>query len=118
MPQELEDISKEVIGLLKMGSYNPEALIVNYYHWKNVMGGHLDDGEPDQVHPIVSFSFGLSCVFLAGGRTKDTQPIALRLDSGDVMVMADEARRVFHGVPRVLQESYKGSEYSGLFPSE
>ena len=102
MPKELEEISKEVIDLLEMGSYNPEALIVNYYHWKNVMGGHLDDGEPDQEHPIVSFSFGLSCVFLAGGRTKDTEPIALRLDSGDVMVMAGEARRVFHGVPRVL----------------
>jgi len=32
------------------------------------MGGHLDDGEPDQIHPIISFSMGLSCVFLIGGQ--------------------------------------------------
>jgi alkylated DNA repair protein alkB family protein 1 len=35
------------------------------------MGGHLDDGEPDQEHPILSFSLGLSCIFLIGGESKD-----------------------------------------------
>lgn len=47
MPGELCELAQEVNDLLEMGEYNPEALIVNYYHWKNVMGGHLDDGEPD-----------------------------------------------------------------------
>lgn len=35
------------------------------------MTGHLDDAEYDQESPIYSFSFGLSCIFLMGGRTKD-----------------------------------------------
>lgn len=65
-----------------MKSYNPEAVIVNYYGKKNVMGGHLDDGEPDQIHPIVSYSLGLSCVFLIGGQTKEEKPLAVRLDNG------------------------------------
>lgn len=94
---ELNDIAVEVIKLLSLDNYKPEALIVNYYGWRNFMGGHLDDGEPDQQHPIVSLSFGLSCVFLIGGRTKDIEPYAVRLDSGDVMVMSEESRRCYHG---------------------
>lgn len=35
------------------------------------MTGHLDDAEIDQVSPIYSFSFGLSCVFIIGGPTRD-----------------------------------------------
>ena len=77
MPVELKELACEITELLKRGDYRPEALIINYYASKNVMGGHLDDGEPDQEHPIVSFSFGLSCVFLIGGRTKETNPIAI-----------------------------------------
>jgi alkylated DNA repair protein alkB family protein 1 len=49
------------------------------------MTGHLDDAEKDQTSPIYSFSFGLSCVFLIGGKTKDDKPIAVRLNSGDLM---------------------------------
>jgi DNA alkylation damage repair protein AlkB len=101
MPPELSDIAREIVGLLKMGEYRPEALIVNYYGSRNFMGGHLDDGEPDQLHPIVSFSFGLSCVFLIGGNTKDVDPIALKLDSGDVMIMSNQSRNCYHG--RYLQ---------------
>lgn len=97
MPHELAELAREITTLLQMGEYRPEALIVNYYGWRNFMGGHLDDGEPDQKHPIVSFSFGLSCVFLIGGHTKDVDPAAIRLDAGDVMVMSQQSRNCFHG---------------------
>lgn len=49
------------------------------------MTGHLDDAEYDQVSPIYSFSFGLSCVFLMGAMNKDVKPLAVRLDSGDLL---------------------------------
>lgn len=49
------------------------------------MTGHLDDAEYDQVSPIYSFSFGLSCVFLMGGMNKDPKPLAVKLDSGDLL---------------------------------
>ena len=49
------------------------------------MTGHLDDAEYDQVSPIYSFSFGLSCVFLMGGMSKEVKPLGIRLDSGDLM---------------------------------
>lgn len=94
---ELIEITKEVIDMLDLGNYRAEALLINYYGERNFMGGHLDDAEPDQQHPIVSFSFGLSCVFLIGGRTKNVDPYAVRLDSGDVMVMSEDSRCCFHG---------------------
>lgn len=49
------------------------------------MTGHLDDAEIDQGSPIYSFSLGLSCVFLMGRQTKDEKPLALRLQSGDLL---------------------------------
>ena len=48
------------------------------------MTGHLDDAEIDQTSPIYSFSLGLSCIFLMGTQTKETKPIAVRLNSGDL----------------------------------
>ena len=71
------------------------------------MGGHLDDGEPDQVNPIISFSLGLSCVFLIGSTTKKDKPNAIRLDSGDVVLMSKESRVCYHGVPRVIKGSFE-----------
>ncbi len=52
---------------------------MNYYKLKDYMTGHLDDGEEDQQNPIFSFCFGLGCVFLLGGRTRGTRPVAVNL---------------------------------------
>lgn len=65
--------------------YYPESAIINYYGEKDYMTGHLDDAEVDQLSPIYSFSFGLDCIFLIGGRTKEQKPIAVRLQSGDLL---------------------------------
>lgn len=59
--------------------------------------GHCDDVEADLAQPIVSISLGSPAIFLAGGDTKDTEPLALLLHSGDVVVMAGVARRRYHG---------------------
>ena len=43
--------------------------------------------------PIVSISLGNDGIFLIGGETKDTPPTAVRLRTGDVVVMAGRSRR-------------------------
>jgi alkylated DNA repair protein alkB family protein 1 len=107
IPDNFKSYAKRAIDLLKIPAYNPEAVIINYYCDTNYMGGHLDDGEPDQIHPIISFSLGLSCIFLIGGETRDTEPLAVRLNSGDLCIMSEESRRCFHGVPKVMKNSFK-----------
>ena len=77
--------------------YAPDAAIVNFYREGDTLGGHLDDVEPDMDQPIVSVSLGCEAVFLAGGRGRETRPTALRVRSGDVLVLAGHARRCYHG---------------------
>jgi len=82
IPEFLAQYPQKIIDLLGFSAYTPESVIINYYDKKNYMGGHLDDGELDQISPIISFSMGLSCVFLIGGPTRETKPHAIKLDSG------------------------------------
>ncbi|KAG2439598.1 hypothetical protein HXX76_004950 [Chlamydomonas incerta] len=83
--------------------YEPDAAIVNYYQLGDVLGGHVDDVESDLAQPIVSVSLGCPALFLMGGPTKATRPSALLLRGGDVLVLAGQARRCYHGVPRILE---------------
>lgn len=85
--------------------FRPEAAIVNYYGPSDMLGGHVDDMEADWTKPIVSISLGCKCIFLLGGKTRDEVPTAMFLRSGDIVLMAGEARECFHGVPRIFTES-------------
>ena len=69
------------------------------------MGGHVDDAEDDMTRPIVSCSFGSSAIFLIGGRTVDTEPWAMWVRSGDVVLMGGESRYCVHGIPRVMDDT-------------
>ena len=97
MPDELKEVAMRVNNIMNLGKYEPEAIIINYYDKRNYMGGHLDDGEKDQIHPIISFSFGLSCVFLMGAPSRDVKPLPIKLNSGDVFIMSGFARTCLHG---------------------
>jgi alkylated DNA repair protein alkB family protein 1 len=44
-------------------------------------------------------------VFLIGGATKSVRPTALMLRSGDCVLMTADARRSFHAVPRIVDDS-------------
>jgi alkylated DNA repair protein alkB homolog 1 len=91
-------------------SLTAEAAIVNYYPSGTSMSGHLDDAELTMEEPIVSISIGCPALFLIGGRTKDILPTTILLESGDVVVMADESRYCYHGVPIVLPHSHSSSQ--------
>ncbi|KHG09938.1 hypothetical protein F383_14429 [Gossypium arboreum] len=77
--------------------FRPEAAIVNYFGSGDTLGGHLDDMEADWSKPIVSMSFGCKAIFLLGGKSRQDEPLAMFLRSGDVVLMAGEARECFHG---------------------
>lgn len=47
--------------------------------------------------PFYKFSLGCKCIFLLGGKTRDEVPTAMFLRSGDIVLMAGEARECFHG---------------------
>ncbi|OMO88152.1 Oxoglutarate/iron-dependent dioxygenase [Corchorus olitorius] len=84
--------------------FRPEAAIVNYFALGDALGGHLDDMEVDWSKPIVSMSLGCKAIFLLGGKSREDEPLAMFLRSGDVVLMAGEARECFHGVPRIFTD--------------
>ncbi|KRX08067.1 hypothetical protein PPERSA_02199 [Pseudocohnilembus persalinus] len=116
MPQQIYDLQNLCTDIFKekvedIEKYEAQSVIINFYHKKSYMTGHLDDGEPEQRKPIFSFSFGESCVFLMGDKEKDVQPLPIILEAGDLMVMSGYSRNCYHGVPRIIEGSFKKEKY-------
>jgi alkylated DNA repair dioxygenase AlkB len=79
-------------------SGDAQSAIINLYHSHRVsdrLGGHRDDVEVTDRTPLVSLSIGRPGFFLIENE-------AIVLHSGDVLVMADEARQSLHGVPGIV----------------
>ncbi|XP_004502292.1 DNA N(6)-methyladenine demethylase ALKBH1A [Cicer arietinum] len=106
IPEALCELAKQLAKpALPAGvEFQPEAAIVNYFASGDTLGGHLDDMEADWSKPIVSLSLGCKAIFLLGGKTREDPPLAMFLRSGDVVLMAGEARECFHGVPRIFTD--------------
>ncbi|KAK7379576.1 hypothetical protein VNO80_05039 [Phaseolus coccineus] len=106
IPEPLCELAKQLAkSALPAGvEFNPEAAIVNYFGLGDTLGGHLDDMEADWSKPIVSLSLGCKAIFLLGGKSREDTPLAMFLRSGDVVLMAGEARECFHGVPRIFTD--------------
>jgi alkylated DNA repair protein (DNA oxidative demethylase) len=69
------------------------------------MGLHQDRDEVDFSAPVVSLSLGDSCLFRVGGGNRRDPTRSFRLNSGDVLVLGDDARLAFHGVDRIYPET-------------
>ncbi len=80
----------------------PDACLVNLYRGDARMGLHQDRDEADFGLPVLSVSLGDTAVFRIGGAARKDATRSVRLASGDVCVLAGDARLAFHGVDRVL----------------
>jgi DNA oxidative demethylase len=83
----------------------PEACLINYYGPNAKMGLHQDRDEADFSAPVVSLSLGDSCLFRVGGAKRGDPTRSFRLNSGDVLVLAGNARLAFHGVDRIYAQT-------------
>lgn len=48
-------------------------------------------------------SFGQSAIYLSGGISPNEDVEAFMLNSGDLLVMSEDQRLVWHGVPKVIK---------------
>lgn len=92
-----------------------EAAIVNYYPTSANMGGHLDDAEHTMEKPIVSISLGCSAIFLIGSTTREVKPTPILVRSGDAVIMSGTSRYCYHGVPLILNSTFRPLE-AELYP--
>lgn len=79
----------------------PEACLINWYREGAKMGLHIDQDEHEVRAPVVSVSLGDPATFRIGGKTRGGPTQSLKLFSGDVVVLAGEARVCYHGVSRI-----------------
>jgi alkylated DNA repair protein (DNA oxidative demethylase) len=80
----------------------PDACLINFYDAQARMGAHQDRDENDFSAPILSLSLGDSCRFRFGNETRGGPTQTLVLESGDVLVFGGPARKMFHGVDKIL----------------
>ncbi len=95
----------EIWAKLACAAIPPDACLVNLYRGDARMGLHQDRDEADFAFPVLSVSLGDTAVFRIGGTDRRAATRSPRLASGDVCVLADEARLAFHGVDRILAGS-------------
>jgi alkylated DNA repair protein (DNA oxidative demethylase) len=93
----------------------PDSCLINAYGRGARMGLHRDEDEADLAIPVLSISLGDTAIFRIGGATRASPTVSVRLASGDVCVLAGEARRAFHGVDRVLFGSSRLIEGGGRY---
>jgi DNA oxidative demethylase len=83
----------------------PDACLVNFYNEEARMSLHQDRDEADFRFPVLSVSLGDTAVFRVGGLKRADPTRSVRLASGDVCLLAGEARLLHHGVDRILPGS-------------
>ncbi|SMX24917.1 alpha-ketoglutarate-dependent dioxygenase AlkB [Boseongicola aestuarii] len=80
---------------------DPDSCLVNFYGEGAKMGLHQDKDEADPRWPVVSISLGDPGLFRVGGHSRKDPTKSRWLNSGDVAVLAGEARLAFHGIDRI-----------------
>ena len=83
----------------------PDSCLVNLYRDGAKMGMHQDADEADLNAPVLGISLGDTAVFRLGGEARQGPTITLKLQSGDINVLAGASRRAYHGVDRILARS-------------
>ncbi|XP_067939015.1 nucleic acid dioxygenase ALKBH1-like isoform X1 [Watersipora subatra] len=119
-PQDLSQLTQFIVHAV-LGEeikFKAEASIVNYYHADSTLSGHTDHSEFDLTAPLISISFGRTCVFMIGGQSKAQVPEALFLRDGDVFIMSRNARMSYHAVPRILPNDSSYLNYTPAFPGD
>lgn len=107
----IPDVLLELWRVVASYASPPECCLVNLYGQGARMGAHQDRDEEAIDAPVVSVSLGDEALFRFGGTTRKGPTQSIKLVSGDVLTFGGPARRMFHGIDRVIFGS------SSLLPS-
>jgi DNA oxidative demethylase len=80
--------------------FRADCCLINLYSEHSTLGLHVDKTEKVS-QPILSVSLGDSATFLMGGLKKSNKVERITLSSGDVIILAEEARLSYHGIEKI-----------------
>jgi DNA oxidative demethylase len=107
LPADLADLACRAVAAAVGADteYEPDAAIVNLYAPGARLGLHQDAEEPSDA-PVVTISLGDTCTFRIAGVERRTAPFTdMELRSGDLLVFGGPNRRIYHGVPKVMNDT-------------
>lgn len=84
-------------------SIQPQAAIVNFYSPGNTLSLHRDVSEKCD-RGLISLSIGCDAVFIVGN-DEGSQTVAMKLHSGDAVLMKEGSRFAWHAVPKVIKDT-------------
>ena len=99
IPKEILNIWKKITKL----NVKPDCCLVNFYNFGSKMGLHIDNDEKDFDFPVLSISLGASALFRYGGKIRKNPTKSVKLHHGDVMILKNESRLIYHGIDRIYQ---------------
>lgn len=94
-----EDIKRLLKGLFP--DVDPQAAIVNLYSPGDTLSVHRDVSEQCD-RGLISLSIGCEGLFIVGSTDGDKNT-AIRLRSGDAILMTGPSRYAWHGVPKIIR---------------
>lgn len=97
IPALVLDVWRAVAGVDR----DPDSCLVSIYGEGARMGLHQDKDEADLNWPVVSISLGDEALFRVGGKSRKDPTRSRWLKSGDVAVLAGNARLAYHGIDRI-----------------
>lgn len=98
IPSPIKEITTKLLGT----EYDPQSCLINYYCESGRLGLHQDNSEKNLTAPILSISLGDDAVFIIGGLKRSDPIEKIILKSGDVVIMSNEARLIYHGVKKIV----------------
>jgi alkylated DNA repair protein (DNA oxidative demethylase) len=111
IPPEIVELGRAAVAeaygrrSAEAAAYRPDAVIANLYGPGARLGLH-HDGEEISDAPVVTISIGDTCVFRFAGVDRRTAPFTdVELRSGDLLVFGGPSRRIYHGVPKIFEET-------------
>ena len=98
----IPEILKDLWQTVAQYPFAAQCCLVNLYRVGAKMGLHQDRDETNVDAPVVSVSLGDAAVFRFGGTQRKNPTQSVKLTSGDVLIFGGTARRMFHGIDRVI----------------
>ncbi len=105
IPGDFMDIIHEVRVGSPWPAFSPDACLINFYGPGAKMGLHQDRDEKDFSQPIFTVCLGDSADFLVGGFARANKTMAMKVRSGDVILMGGASRMRFHGIRKIYPDT-------------
>ena len=115
MPEIFLETVTAIVAASPWSRFAPDACLINFYGPEAKMGLHQDRDERDLAQPIVTVSLGDAADFIVGGFARTGPTTALRVESGDAVIMGGASRMRFHGVRRIHPDTSPLGDIGGRF---